>query len=233
MDRIRLFVVHEDRPTADLMAHMLTKSHDIRVLGHCSSALDAQVRLGKGLWDIVLLSATLPNDASLKLVRTIRSTCSPTKVIATGMPHDTRVIMRFITAGVSGYTFEDENVHVLHDRIYAIQNGKAAVSPAIAATMFVYLRKLSKLTARFDLQPTDYASLTEREQEILEMLGEGVTNQEIAEQLVISLGTVKNHVHFVLKKLNLRSRKDAASYLSLLHADLPSVQTGYTSVLYS
>lgn len=228
MDRIRVYIVHEDRSEAELTASLLAKSHGIRVSGHCSSALEAQARLGKGLCDIVLVSATLPNEGSLRLIRSIRSTCAPTKVIAAGVPPDTQVIMRFVAAGVSGYTLEDENIHVLRDRIYAINDGKAAVSPAIAATMMVHLTKLSKLTARFDLRPRAYANLTDREQEILEMLGQGVSNQEIAEQLVIGLGTVKNHVHSVLKKLNLRSRKDAASFLSLVNGESPSLQVRHT-----
>jgi DNA-binding NarL/FixJ family response regulator len=145
-------------------------------------------------------------------------------VIAVGLPPDTQVIMRYVAAGVSGYTIEDENVHDLRDRIYAIYDGKAAVTPAVAATMMVHLTKLSKLTSRFDLRPRAYANLTDREQEILEMLGQGVSNQEIAEQLVIGLGTVKNHVHSVLKKLNLRSRKDAASFLSLVNGETSSFQ---------
>ena len=131
MDRIRVFVVHEDRPTADFTASMLASSHGIRVSGHCSTALEAQARLGKGVCDIVLVSATLPNDGSHKLIRTIRSTCVPTKVLATGVPPNTEVIMRFVTAGISGYTLEDENLHVLHDHIYCIHAGRPRCRPPL------------------------------------------------------------------------------------------------------
>lgn len=219
MDRIRVYVVHEDGALARLTASLLANSPGIRALGHCSSALEAQARLGKGLCDIVLVSATLPNDGAVKLIRMIRSVCAPTKILVTGLAPDTRAIMHFVAAGASGYILEDENIQVLRDRIYAISEGKAAVSPAVAATMMMHLTKLSKLTARFDLRPIAYANLTEREQEILDMLGQGVSNQDIAEQLVIGLGTVKNHVHSVLKKLNLRSRKDAANFLSLVSCE--------------
>lgn len=224
MDRIRVYVVQEDRALAELSASLLAKSPGIRVFGHCTSALEAQARLGKGLCDVVLVSATLPNDGAVKLIRMIRSTCAPTRVLVTGLPADTQMIMRYVSAGVSGYTLEDENIHTLRDRIYSVHEGKAAVSPTVAATMMVHLTKLSKLTARFDLRPMAYANLTDREQEILEMLGQGVSNQDIAEQLVIGLGTVKNHVHSVLKKLNLRSRKDAASFLSLVSCEPPMIQ---------
>ncbi|MEZ4715157.1 MAG: helix-turn-helix transcriptional regulator [Caldilineaceae bacterium] len=61
----------------------------------------------------------------------------------------------------------------------------------------------------------DYEELTPREREILELISQGLTNQEIADALVIELGTVKNHVHNVLSKLHVNSRKDAALYLSL------------------
>jgi two-component system, NarL family, nitrate/nitrite response regulator NarL len=228
MDRIRVFVVHEERSTANHTASALAQYHGIRVVDQASSVLEAQARLGKGVCDIVLVSATLPNEGSLTLARAVRSNCAPTKVIVTGIPHDTRLILRSIAAGVSGYTLEDEGTHIWRDRIFAVYNGKAAVSPTVAATMMVHLTKLSKLTARYDPRPIAYTSLTEREQEILDMLGQGRSNQEIAERLVIGHGTVKNHVHSVLRKLNLRSRKDAESFLSLVSGERAPAQTAYT-----
>ena len=99
--------------------------------------------------------------------------------------------------------------------------------------MMVHLTKLSKITARYDRRPRVYANLTAGEHEVLELVGQGVSNQQIAEKLVITPGTVKNHVHSVLMKLRLRSRKDAASYLSLVNGDSSSVQTIRKSVFYS
>ena len=63
------------------------------------------------------------------------------------------------------------------------------------------------------------AALTPREREILELIGEGLTNQEIADRLVIEVGTVKNHVHNILQKLDVSSRQDAAAYLSFIEQE--------------
>jgi len=80
----------------------------------------------------------------------------------------------------------------------------------------LHLNTLSRLTTRFEAKPALYAHLTERESEILPLLAEGHSNEAIAERLVIGVGTVKNHVHNVLKKLKLRSRKDANTYISFV-----------------
>jgi DNA-binding NarL/FixJ family response regulator len=63
---------------------------------------------------------------------------------------------------------------------------------------------------------TDTAGLTSRELEVLDLIGNGLTNQDIAEKLVIEIGTVKNHVHSILKKLNVGSRGEAAAYLAFI-----------------
>ena len=78
------------------------------------------------------------------------------------------------------------------------------------------MRELAELSAQHELDPDALAQLTPREMEVLQLIGEEYTNKAIAQALVIEVGTVKNHVHNILDKLDVTSREDAAAYLSLL-----------------
>ena len=82
--------------------------------------------------------------------------------------------------------------------------------------MMERISELARLSADVEDGVTSSSELTTREVEILEMIGQGLTNQEIAQQLVIEVGTVKNHVHSILQKLNVSNRRDAAAYLAII-----------------
>lgn len=216
MERIRVFIVHENAAMAGIAATTLSKGTNIRVVDHATSVLEAQARLGKGVCDVVLFSAGLPVEPAMKLLKRIRQEFAPCKVIVLGVQDDPQVILRYIAAGASGYTAENEPLAASIDQIYAVHNGQAKVSPAVAASLMTHVAKLSRLTARFEPKRTAYVSLTKREAEILDLLAQGCPNQEIADRLIIEVGTVKNHVHSILKKLNLRSRKDVATYMAFI-----------------
>ena len=101
-------------------------------------------------------------------------------------------------------------------RIRAAFNEEAIIDPEVAVALIDRLADLSDLLSDVGVTPEHYESLTERECEILELIADGLTNQEIADKLTIEVGTVKNHIHSIFDKLNLSNRKDAAIYLSLL-----------------
>jgi len=97
-----------------------------------------------------------------------------------------------------------------------VQDGKVFVSPQIAAAIMERLSGLARLFSDVENNITNATDLTARELEVLKLISEGRTNQQIAENLVIEVGTVKNHVHNILDKLNVSSRREAAAYLALI-----------------
>jgi DNA-binding NarL/FixJ family response regulator len=119
-------------------------------------------------------------------------------------------------AGASGYILKDHSLEDLVETIRAAQDGKVFVSPQIAAAMMERLSNLAQLFSDVENSVTGTAGLTSRELEVLGLIGQGLTNQEIAEKLVIEIGTVKNHVHSILEKLNVGSRGEAAAYLTFI-----------------
>jgi DNA-binding NarL/FixJ family response regulator len=111
------------------------------------------------------------------------------------------------------------SVDQLLQNIRAAEEDKALISPTMAAALIDHVAELAHISARPYLQPEAYSELTARELEVLQLIDEGLTNQEISNELVIEVGTVKNHVHNILRKLDVASREDAAAHLPYIQLD--------------
>lgn len=129
------------------------------------------------------------------------------KVIVFGLPKDEAEILRYIEAGASGYALMESRIDELAGTIDRVLRGEAACSPQITCSLFTRLAQLAReqrscaSVAAFDLTP--------REAEVLELIAEAMSNQQIADRLCLSLYTVKNHVHHILEKLNVEHRMAA------------------------
>jgi DNA-binding NarL/FixJ family response regulator len=99
--------------------------------------------------------------------------------------------------------------------IRAAYNNEAFISPRIASAIMSRITELAKVRAGMGLKPREANGLTPRERQVLDLLGRGLSNQEIADYLVIEVGTAKNYVHSILKKLEVNSRQDAVAYMLL------------------
>jgi two-component system NarL family response regulator len=166
--------------------------------------------------DVALVSTRLPERGAIKLTSAISELAPATKVLALGLTEEKKRVLRYVEAGATGYILKDDSLDDLIETVRAAQEGKVFVSPEIAAAMVERLSNLAQMFSDVENSVTDEAGLTPRELEVLELLGKGLTNQQIAEQLVIEVGTVKNHVHSILEKLDVSSRGEAAAYLAFI-----------------
>lgn len=204
---IRVLVVEEVRAICEVIATVLRAEPDIEVTG-CATSLDeamAQVHAS----DVVLVNTTLHNDSSTRLIRTLHKLAPKVKVVVMGLARSQHAILQCIEAGVAGYVLRDSSLGELLQNIRAAYNNEALVSPPIAAALMSYVAELVGFDPSSERELCAPQSLTRREREVLNLVQQGLTNQEIAESLVIELGTVKNHVHNILRKLNVTSRRDA------------------------
>lgn len=216
MLRTRIFIVHENQALAGQATAAFAHDPNVRVMDMLETTGAAIAYIGENNCDVVLLSATLPQEGALTVTKTLRQRGVQAKVIVTGLINDTREIIRYIAAGAAGYALRREGIDAWVRQVYAVRTGKALIAADVAAALMNHLAKLSRLTTRFEPKPRLYANLTEREVEVLHLMAEAYSNQEIAAKLIVSVGTVKNHVHSVLKKLSLRSRKETVTYLSFI-----------------
>ena len=217
MTRINVLLVMEVRLIGDIVASVLQDEPDIEIAGFVSAQKDALAFLQKQKADVALVSAGLPNQDALHLTCAIME-CSPyTKVVILGLAEENQqYTLRYIEAGAAGYILKDSSVKDLMQVIRLAQKGEAQVSTRMAGAMMERLFRLSKMFSAVNHKMDGEAHLTSRELEVLQFIGEGLTNQEIAVQLVVEVGTVKNHVHRILEKLNASNRQEAASYLAFI-----------------
>ena len=217
MDPIKVLLVIEVRLIANLFASVLEDEPGIEVAGFVSNAEDAIEFLQRQQVDVALVNADLPNQQALQFTETAME-CSPsTKVVILGLTEENQQdALRYIEAGACGYIVKDSSLKELIDVIRLAQKGEARVSTRMAGAMMERLFRLARVFSAVETKIDSDVRLTSRELEVLQFISEGLTNQEIASRLVVEVGTVKNHVHRILEKLNVSSRQEAASYLAFI-----------------
>jgi DNA-binding NarL/FixJ family response regulator len=211
---IQVLVIEEIRSIGEMMAAALQKEPDLEVVGLATNGEELRARIGQ--CDVALVNAGKHGEATLPLIREIRRLSGQAKIIVIGLACSPAFIVQCAEAGVAGYVSQDESLNELLQILRAAYQNEAHVSPPIAAVFMAYIAEQAE-HYQASAQP-ELRRLTRREREVLTLMQQGLTNQEIAQSLVIELGTVKNHVHNILRKLNINSRRDT---LRLARAGAP------------
>jgi two-component system nitrate/nitrite response regulator NarL len=200
---IRVFVVAAVRLYRDGLAATLPRRDGIEIVGTAESWTEGAADALALKPDVVLLDMALADGSSA--IWEIVHAAEGIKVIALAVPENEREVIAYAEAGVSGYVARDESLDDLVAAVESAARGQVTCSPRIAAAL------LRRVTALSSPSPTTPGTrLTRRETEIAALLDEGLSNKEIAQRLCIELPTVKNHVHNILEKLEVRSRFEVA-----------------------
>ncbi len=209
---IRVVLAHSSHLVCDSLRAALNLEEEVHLVGSATTKEELFFLLPHG--NLVILSNTLEGDDSLHIVKDIRKSHPAIKILILGLVNQPNVILQYIEAGASGYVLQNESVEDMMEKLHAAKEEKALVSPMVAASMIDRLTQLANLDmplAYMENKDNMIYELTPREEEVLGLVADGCTNKEIAEELVIECGTVKNHVHNILKKLEVNSRYEAAS----------------------
>lgn len=212
---IRVLVIHEVRLTCELEATALRKEMDIEIVGCMTEPHEALEWLKRLDCDIALVSINLPADSAFSFVPSALKLNDKLKLIITGVPESKAVILHCLEEGAAGYVHIGESLTDLTKKIRHIYAGESLIPPDITMALMARVNELKRLVTELqgfqDRQPLHlYAELTQRECEVLELIEQGMNNQEIANVLCIEMGTVKNHVHNIFDKFGVRTRKQAA-----------------------
>jgi DNA-binding NarL/FixJ family response regulator len=209
---VRLFLVHRHRLFCESLARSLAGSSRVDLVGYAcdGSARSIEGRLPSGL-DVVGVDAAIGGGAgrARELVQRLKELRPGLELLALGV--DTpEEILPFIEAGAAGYLPRQASLTDLVTAVVDLDCGSSTCSPEVAAAVVLRLGEVSQEVAgEADSTPGIMVPLTQREREVLRLVGEGLQNKEIAKSLHISLPTVKNHVHRILDKLRVRRRRDA------------------------
>jgi DNA-binding NarL/FixJ family response regulator len=204
-DTIRVLILADIRLYREGLALLLDGRPAFEVVGSAASLGETMAGLWKAA-DVVLLDMAMPR--SLEAARTIAAREAAPRVVAIAVPEADQDVVACAEAGVSGYVTRDDSSETMAAVIESVARGELLATPRIAA---VLLRRVNSLAAASD--PADYLRLTPREHEIVNLIDQGFSNKAIARHLRIELATVKNHVHNILEKLQVRGRAEAAHRL--------------------
>ena len=208
-EMLRILIVHHSNLGGSLMASVLSGEADVVVTDWTTTVKEALTLIHGNHYDVIVAAAALPDRGALKLTEILAARGSHPKVVVVGGPESKEAILRYVMAGAAGYVSQGVSAAGLLDSIRAATRNEALVSPEIAAALIAEARRLFKWHQGQQNRLHIYRRLTHREQEVLELIALDCTNQEIARRLRLSQGTVKNHVHQILKKLGVNDRQKA------------------------
>jgi DNA-binding NarL/FixJ family response regulator len=186
------------------MRALLDSMEGIHVLGEAKSGQEA-VEMALDLKpDLVLMDLQMPKGNGITATRELNRLCPDARILVVTLFEDDESIFAALRAGARGYILKDAEEEEMMRAIRSVGEGEAIFSPAIATRLIDYFAE-----ARTQVPKNVFPELTEREREVLGMIARGDSNQAIAEQLTLSLKTVRNHVSNIYSKLQVADRAQA------------------------
>ena len=199
---MRILILAEARLYRESLAAVLGRGPNLTVVGSAPAHPAAARILRKGV-DVVVVEATA--DGALDIVADVAVQAPSAKIVVVDVPESEPAVLRLVEAGASAFLPTDASLDDLVAAVHGVAQGESACPPRVTAAL---LDRLRGLTRERRVAGT---SLTSREVEIARLIDEGLSNKEIAARLSIAVPTVKNHVHNILEKLNVRRRSEAAA----------------------
>ena len=210
---VRVLIVDDQQLMRDGIASLLKLQDGLEIVGMAANGQEAVELATSQQPDVILMDVRMPILDGVAATEQIHRQMPACKILMLTTFNDETYVLEALQVGASGYLLKDLPARDLAQAIQAVHRGIYQLDPTVADQLKALLSRAQ--TAREqpgDLKATDEADLTERELEVLRLIARGATNREIAEALVISEGTVKNHISNILGRLNLRDRTQAAIY---------------------
>jgi DNA-binding NarL/FixJ family response regulator len=208
--RISLLLIEDNRLLREGIAAMLNEQPDLAVVATApgGDAVLPLVRNAKP--QLVLLDSALGEHDSLRLLEAVKEASPEIRVIVMDLLPAPQDIVEFVAAGCSGFILKDATLEDFVSTIRSVAQGVPVLPPLLTGTIFSHVAQ--QAVRRDPAAVRDAVSMTRREREVIALIGEGLSNKEIAQRLHIAVHTVKSHMHNVLEKLALHSRLQVAAY---------------------
>ena len=206
---IRLLIVDDHKVVRQGLRFLLQHESDIDIVAEAADGEQAIALVRQHVPAVVLLDLLMPKMDGLTALRTIKEISPSTQVIILTSHQGDEELFDAIKAGALSYVLKTAGVDVVVESVRAAARGESLLDPAVTRKVLMRVRE-SKVLER----DAKLASLTPREEQVLELLATGMTNAQIGREIHISDKTVKNHVSTILGKLEVGRRTEAAAYVA-------------------
>lgn len=214
MAKIRVLLADDHPIVREGLATIVSLEEDMQVVGQASSGVEAIQFAVDERPDVILMDLQMPGMDGVEAIARVRQLRPSVRILILTIYHDEEHVLAGIKAGAHGYLIKDATPEQLLRAIRAVHRGEAVLGNAVTATVLATFRNL----VQSDDRPAQVEQdgrlpelLTPREQEVLRLLASGRSNQDIAENLVVSVRTVKVHVSNILAKLSASNRTEAVA----------------------
>ena len=211
---LKVMLVDDHEVVRQGLKALLEVESDISVIAEASSGREAVDMAKIYSPNVVVMDVRMPDGSGVEACRDIRDTDSDIQVIMLTSYSDDEALFNSIMAGAAGFVLKQIRGRDLVEAIRTVGGGRSLLDPGVTKRVLERLRK-----AKFEDKDPKLARLSPQEERILDMIGEGLTNRQIAERIHLSDKTVKNYVSNILSKLEVARRAEAASYVARVRAE--------------
>jgi NarL family two-component system response regulator LiaR len=205
MNKIRVLIVDDHEMVRLGISSFLSTEEDMEVVGEAANGLDAIKLVEEHKPEVILMDLVMPVMDGIETTRKVKEIHPEGKVIILTSFIDDQQVFPAIEAGAFSYLLKSTKANEIAEAIRNAVHGESVIEPAVAKKLMDRMRR--------GAERLPHEELTEREMEVLLLLGEAKTNQEIADELFIGIKTVKTHVSNILQKLGFEDRTQAAVYV--------------------
>lgn len=220
MNKIRLMLVDDHEVIRTGLKTFLQTQPDFEVVAEASDGEQAVDRALESHPDVILMDITMPGVDGMEATRRLRVLCPNCLILALTVHDDKQYLMQMLAAGASGYITKQAAAEELVEAIHTIAAGNVFLQPALARWLLEDYQRLTrqKIAPRamaveeIDGRAIGLEVLSLRERQVLEMVAQGVSNQEIGQRLDLSHKTIARHRERIMKKLNMHSRTELVKF---------------------
>jgi Response regulator containing a CheY-like receiver domain and an HTH DNA-binding domain len=210
MKKIRLLLIEDNRLLRDGIFSILKAHKDIVIIAASGDGKNSLAKIQQLKPNIVLLDLGLRSQNSLHVVEIVKKEFPQAKIIVMDLAPVQADILQYVKAGANGFILKDASLNDFLITIRTVAEGSTVLPPLLVDSLFSQIVDHAVREGKSGLK--DAIQMTTREREVIQFLGEGMSNREIGQKIRISTYTVKSHIHNIMEKLALHTRLEIANY---------------------